>query len=495
MFDWLRRMVKPPEGPAGMLGGVTRSTTDPPKRETKEHLEVYEAAPWPRAVGEKVAQAVACCEFELLTVSRNGKTVRDSRFQKAGMEARARLLERHKAEVREVQEHPFLESLAHPNPYMDQHGLLKLTELHLDFVGDAFWLKDRNGLGAPVGYWPIPPHWVMETPTTDRPTFRFGYRSWQATVPAKEVQWYHEPSPANPYMRGTGIGWSLADEIQVDEYAAKMAAAFFFNRARPDFVFVTGMSEDETRRLEQDWVSRLQGFWRAHRPYFLAGEIDLSKAIKEFQQPTMEQLVYPNLRKVQRDIILQTWGVPPELFGIVENSNRATIEAAEYLFLRYVVAPKAERLRSALQRMFIEEFDPKGIIHVDSPVPEDKARQLDAMRAAPWVPTFDEWRAVQGLAPVGNGVGSSRAMPMNYSMDPIPWAMKTQVDAVGGLIRAGFDPAQALEAMGLPPIQHTGLPPVTVQPEPDGAPFPALPPADDSGKAITVRVLPQGESE
>jgi phage gp29-like protein len=48
--------------------------------------------------------------------------------------------------------------------------------------------------------------------------------------------------------------------------------------------------------------------------------------------------------------------------------------------------------------------------------------------------------------------------------------MKGMVEAAGALVRAGFDPAGSLAAVGLPPIKHTGLPPVTVQHEDTPAP-------------------------
>ncbi len=41
--------------------------------------------------------------------------------------------------------------------------------------------------------------------------------------------------------------------------------------------------------------------------------------------------------------------------------------------------------------------------------------------------------------------------------------MKDQVESVGKLVQAGFEPAAALKAVGLPPIAHTGAIPVTVQ--------------------------------
>jgi hypothetical protein len=429
MWNWLRKMMPMPSGPQGMLSGITRSAIDPPKRGTREHLEVYETAPWPRAVGDKVATAVAFCDFDVMARMRKGKAVKDIRLQRASMAQRSKMVR--SPEVMEIEGHPFMAALDAPNPFMDRIGLLKLTELHLDFVGDAFWLKDRNALGAPVGFWPVPPQWVMETPREDNGNkFRVSYKAWQAWIPSSEIHWFHEPAPANPYTRGTGIGWSLGDEIQVDEYAAKMAAAFFFNRARPDFVFATGMSPEETSRLEQDWLQRLQGFYRAHRPYFLAGgEVDLQKQIREFQQPTMEQLVYPNLRKVQRDIILQVWGVPPEMFGIVENSNRATIEAAEYLFTKWVVAPKAERLRASLQRLVIEDYDERIVLHVESPVAEDKTHQLAVMSKAPHAFQTDEWREAAGREALGGELGKAYLVPLNSFVTPDPLDPETRPKA------------------------------------------------------------------
>lgn len=447
--DWIgdraQKMLAPLAGPFGIVRGMLAGRRgELPKRGTKEHLEVFEAAPWPRAVGDKVATAVACTEFRLFALKRGGKIVRDLRLQKAPMAVRQRLLQEARTDLQEITESPFLTGLTSPNPFMDGMALLKLTEIHLDFVGDAFWLKDRNALGKPAGYWPIPPHWIVETPSPDMPTFRVSWRSWQAVIPASEIHWFHEPAPANPYMRGTGVGWALGDEIQVDEYAAKMAAVFFLNRARPDFVFATGVGEDETKRFEQDWLNRLQSFWRSHRPFFLAGEgeVDLKKRIYEFQQPTMEQLVYPNLRKVQRDIILQTWGVPPELFGIVENSNRATVEAAEYLFTKHVIAPKVERLRSALQRLFVEEFDERGIVDCVSPVAEDKEHQLSVAKAAPHSLSLDEWRQLAGLEPIGGELGKSRVVPMASYITADPLDPATRPQGAGAAMRSTDAPPE-----------------------------------------------------
>lgn len=48
---------------------------------------------------------------------------------------------------------------------------------------------------------------------------------------------------------------------------------------------------------------------------------------------------------------------------------------------------------------------------------------------------------------------------------PAPPSLVDQIEAVGQLIRAGFEPGAALQFLGLPPIAHTGLVPITVTQE------------------------------
>jgi hypothetical protein len=51
-----------------------------------------------------------------------------------------------------------------------------------------------------------------------------------------------------------------------------------------------------------------------------------------------------------------------------------------------------------------------------------------------------------------------------------------RVDAATALVRAGYDPAAALEAVGLDPVKHSGLVPITVQKPPTAPSAPAEPP-------------------
>ncbi len=417
--------------PYGLASGLYPVTGgEPPVMGTRDLIEGFDSMPWLRGIASKVGGSVAGVLMSggVYRILRDGKVVRMPSIQRAHGEHRWKLMAalKQSKEAELVEEHPYYDAMAKPNPFMSGLGLYKITNIHVDLVGDAYWIKDRNGLDTPRGYWPVPPHWVIQHPTPSSPAFRVVWKSWQAIVPESEVVWFHEPSPADPYARGSGVGWSLGDEFEVDEYAAKMAKQLFYNRARPDFIFMggPGASEPELRRLERDWMNRIQGFWRAFKPYFMTGGLDdqffdVRKHIFEFQQPTMEQLVYPNLRKVQRDIALQTWGgIPPEMFGVIENSNRATIDAANYLYMSGVVVPRAEALRWVVQNQVIPDFDERAVFDYPSPIPEDKDHELNIRKAAPWAWQADEYRALAGDRALPDGKGRTHLVPLNSFVTP-----------------------------------------------------------------------------
>jgi hypothetical protein len=118
-----------------------------------------------------------------------------------------------------------------------------------------------------------------------------------------------------------------------------------------------------------------------------------------------------DLRKNTRDICLQVWGVPPEILGIIENSNRSTIDAADYLFSKWVIVPRLEAWRLDYQRMLVPEYDARLILDYESPVQQDTAFRLQAMTAMPWAFEADEIRECAGMTPLEKDLGKFHMEP------------------------------------------------------------------------------------
>lgn len=398
----------------GMLAGMfPGGWGHPPVRGSRELLRAYGTMPWLRAVVHKIADGMSSVEWQVMAV-KNPQEQRVRRVKSIqrchDYRRRAGLLTRYKqaGELVEIDDHPMLDALDASNPILTGLTNRKLTQLYMELVGEFFWIKERgtavNGRTRQrvvTGLWPIPPTWVLNTPTLDRPAFRVGYRAWQKEIPSTEMIWAVDPNPLDPYARGLGTAQALADELESDEYAAKHVRAFFLNRARPDLIISSnpqdgGASPDEMAVLKEKWLNEHLGFPRAWKPMFVNRKLDIHELEQNFRNLQLVQL-----REHERNVIMQTWGLPPEILGVLTSSNRATIDAADLFMARYILLPRLEFMRAILQERLAPEYDERIIVHYVSPVQEDREYHLKGAMAMPETVTVDEWRTkFQGLEPM-----------------------------------------------------------------------------------------------
>jgi hypothetical protein len=428
-LEWITRGFDDVTNPQvrRMLSGVFGGTIgEPPKRDVPEFLKAYSELPWLRTAVQRIAEQVASVHWEVSArTNRKGKAILDESLQRAPLAVRTRELRRLKelGELKKIEQTPFLDALTKGNGMMTGLGVRYLMAVYHTLVGEVAFFKERGEWGVPTALWPIPPSWILQTPTPTHPRFRVSYRTWQQELPDSDVFWYTEPDPVNPYGRGSGMARALADELDADEYAAKFMRGFFYNRAAPNLI-VSGeelANRDNVKRLQDVWKAKYGNRPdKAHEPFFTSAKID----VKEVGQKVREMQL-PELREFGRDVVIQFFGLPPEILGIVENSNRSTIESADYLMARYVLTPRLEVQREAFQQRLAPEYDERYIVGYVSPIQEDKEFRLKAMTAAPWAATADEWRAVQGFAEKEDGSGKVHMVPINLepreSLDvPVP---------------------------------------------------------------------------
>lgn len=293
----------PRDGVGGqLLGGILRPGGEPAARAVSTFLGAYGQSPWFRAALSRVSYDVAATEWQVYVQRPRGKAVRNRAIQRASLPNRRAQLKalQDMGELEPLATHPALDLLDRANPMQTGLQARRTTQIHLDAVGEAFWLLERNALGMPVCLWPLAPHWVKSTATPASPVYRVEFGGFRTEIPATEIIPFIDTDPANPYGRGSGTGQALSDELDTDEYAARMTRAFFFNRAKPDLVVwpkgEQGLREEEVRRLEEQWNRHNQGFWRAFRPFFLKREVE----IKELDT-NLRNVQFIELRSFERD--------------------------------------------------------------------------------------------------------------------------------------------------------------------------------------------------
>lgn len=404
----------------------------PPRRGSQQILEAYREMPWLRALADRVATAVASTPWHLYAAPR-GRTAAVRRNLQdanlAGPDERQRAIARMRRlqDLREILEHPWLNLIENPNPLLVGLKVRKLMSIYYDLSGEVALVYERDplitgaqGLGVPFRLWPIPPTWVVEIPTPSKLFFKVRYLQHEQDIPASDMLWMVDPLPENPYGRSTGLARTLGDELETDEYAAKHAKTLFFNDARPPFfawlkpdTAGNETTPEELERVKFKWLTEHAGVFKQWRPFFLNREIQ----IHEFNQD-LRALEFNALRTQQRDIIREVWGVPPEVLGIIENSNRATIDAARVLMGLYVTMPRLEVQREEFQVRVLPEFDERLICDYESPVPEDREHALKVMMALPAALDLDEWREASGHEPLPDDAGKLHPVPLNLTLVP-----------------------------------------------------------------------------
>ena len=395
----------------GLVAAASQHSPQPPS-ELPELIKAYNKMPWLRANAHKIGSSMAALQWTVKAAkSPAGKYIQARELQGLPFEHRAaafaKLADAGQLDV--LEDHPLALALAMPNPSFVGVSLRTLRAIYMELAGESFEMIDRStqnrnpltNRGVPKWFWPVPPHWVKDIPTADKPFFRVSFGRIQVDVPMTEMLWRRNLDPVNPYGRGSGTALTLADELDTDENAAKLSNWQFYNRGRPDLlVSMPGMETDDLKAFGDNWKANLLGVSNTFKTHFVNQDIKTEKLGQDFVNM---QLV--DLRRFARDTIRQVWGIPPELLGILENSNRSTIDAADFIFNTHVIVPRADQERQFIQQHIVPEYDARLLVDYVSPIQENKTLALATAKAAPYVLRVDEWRARMGAEPLGEKDG------------------------------------------------------------------------------------------
>lgn len=264
-----------------------------------------------------------------------------------------------------IGEHELYDLFDHPVPTfpeIDGWTLRYLTFAYIDLVGECGWLKVRDGRKI-IALLPIPKAWILKKPTVGDHYFEImpygslGGISLQ--VLPEDFIYFKDVDLNDPYGNGKGISESIADELETDEYASKYQKNFFYNDATPPYV-VTGYKGNEqgADKLKATLKQKIGGFRRAREPMVLSGEMDIKPLGMSPKELDMVQS-----RRFLRDECLQHYQLPPELFGIVENSNRATIDSSLYLAQKNVIIPRLRFFERVINNQLLNEYDDLICLH------------------------------------------------------------------------------------------------------------------------------------
>lgn len=374
-----------------MRGITQRTMSKPPDRNTAEWLQAYSSNPRLAPV-RKIATDLA---------SVPGKLYRDV------MEGRE-----------EIEAHPFLDFWQRPNPLpeLTPSALWHLLQVWYELKGEAICVIERGRGGIPAELWPVPPHWVAEVPHRGNPHYVIQSTEGQrVTIPIRDVFVLRDQNPLDPYSRGIGRAEAVADEVEAYEYASKFSKTVFFNNARPDYMICApGITEEQAARFLESIDKRHRGPWNAHRPGIIPrGDVTFQRL-----SDSPREMDFVESRKDLRDTINSHWGLPPEMLGIVENSNRATAEAAKAIYAENVLTPLLKMREAAINVQLLPQFEQGLIWEFEDIIPQDEQYQLQVANEglSRCAIMINEWREKLGFDPIEGG--DAFVVPVNAMIVP-----------------------------------------------------------------------------
>jgi len=299
--------------------------------------------------------------------------------------------------------------------------------------------------GAIVGLRPVDPEQVTVRREGGMKRFYVG---------SKQYTWHDMMHIPGPMWPGSDVGMSpleAARQTIGTGLAAEEFAARFFGQglSMSGVIEVPGqLQPDQAKNMANSFARRHSGKAKAHLPGVLEGGAQWKPT-----SVTAEQAQFLETRKFNDSVIAgRIFLVDPTELGIpldgttltYQNALDRTVRKVEVTFLPWIV-----RLENALSERLPQPRYVK--FNVDALKRGDIATRYASYKIADDIGllTADEMRKLEDLPPL-----PTKAEP--------PPTLAEQFDAVGALIRAGFDPEASLAALGLPSIKHTGLTPITV---------------------------------
>ena len=309
------------------------------------------------AIVTKCANATSQVEWELWRKAKSGK----------------------KEDRVKVTNHLALQIWNKPNQFFTRQEFVESFQQHHELTGEAWWIVARNPLSAlPLELWPVRPDKMRPVP--DAEDFLVGYiytgpSGEQIPLEKNQVIMLRSPDPMDPY-RGMGPVQTILPDLRASNMAAQYVANFFENSAEPGGIIEVDehLSDDEFDEMTKRWREQHQGVSNAHR----VAVIEKGHWID--RKYTMKDMQFTELRTASSEMIREAFGFPKPLLGSVDDVNRANAEAAEYVFAKWLIVPRLERIKGALNNDFLQMFYPPGTVpdvefDYCSPVEEDEATE------------------------------------------------------------------------------------------------------------------------
>jgi HK97 family phage portal protein len=267
----------------------------------------------------------------------------------------------------EIDQHPLLDLLRHPNPLQDGVTFLESVYAYLEIAGNAYIEAVKSSdSGAPVELYVLRPDRMKVVPgPTGLP---MGY---QYSVNGQITSWPADPLTGasnilhlrrfHPLDDWYGMAPMEGAALSIDQHNAAGAwnQALLNHGARPSGALVyapkdgpSTLTDDQLRRLREEMGQLYEGSRNAGRPLILEGGLDW----REMSLSPKDMDWMAGRTAASRDIAL-AFGVPAQLVGVPDAQTYSNMAEARMAFYEETVLPLLTRVIASVDHWLTPMFD------------------------------------------------------------------------------------------------------------------------------------------
>lgn len=315
------------------------------------------------------------------------------------------------------EDHPFFNLLQNPNPSMSAVEFRRVLSLSSKLTGNAYINCEPDGK-KPIELWPLQPDKV--TVKTDSKKFIAGY-AYNAngniqSIQAEKIIHIREATPAH-LQYGQGSLTAAKNAVTSDLLADAWNRYFFGNSARPDALLeaISPISPESQKKVVEQWKKTNGGPKSNGKIAVLSGlkYVEINRLHKDMD--------FVNLRKMLREEILASFGVPQSMVGILDQANYSNMKEQTKVFWTQTMIPEIRKFESTMTLRAAQiTGDDKTIIQAD-------LSKVEALRDDETAKATTAQIYVNMGVPLGQVV-EALDLPFNISEDYVPPSQYPQTD-------------------------------------------------------------------
>ena len=242
----------------------------------------------------------------------------------------------------------------------------------------------------------------------------------------------------------------------------KFAATFFGQGTNLTGVieFPGNLTAEQASNLALGFDKRHKGWRKGHRTGVLSGG-----AVFKPTQTDPEKSQVIEARHMAVEDVARAFNVPPHLLALPGTNSYASVEQTNLAWVTHGLRPIITKIESSLSPLLSRypngenafvKFNLDGLLRAD--IQARMSAYSTGLQSG--FLTINDVRALEDLRPIDDMAADTVRVPLaNVNIDAADLkARGEKVKMAQALVYAGFDPAEVLTAMELPPIDHTGLP-------------------------------------